>query len=262
MTEREIRLSFHGHTSYSDGVSSIHDLVEAAGAAKLDFFGASDHNSTSGLKELNTEIDKYNQRTGAGMHMVSAVEITVGADGHIVFATPGFDPQFIVWADRVSAQRCTYNAIRAIFETVADHGTVVSIVHPGVLGTRSLSLSSLRTLGDSLPEEIKKNVGIEVSNWMSQIFQPHTALRELELRKLAQEYDFATFGGSDYHAAWMIPMLYTQYVAQDATEETFLSAVHNRTVIPSKAQGSMLDMMHLAENLTKSARIAKQKNIV
>jgi len=261
MNNKEIKVSFHGHSIYGDGLSTVHELVEEAGEAAFTFFGPSEHNTVDGLKEYSDVIDGYNQRTGAGMQLMSGIEITVGTEGHIVFTKPGYDTQFIGWAKRVSSVRCTYKAAQAIREAVGDHDAIVNIVHPATIGTPSLSFEAVRRLGDDLDDRIRRNVGLEVTNWMSRIFGPHTVWRENKVRELALHYDFAMFGGSDFHAAWMVPKAWTQFEAEQVTVDTIMAAVRNRSVYPLKQPDNIVDMAHLAGDLVRTTILARQKNI-
>lgn len=71
ITDKDMRGTFHCHTTYSDGVNSVADLVAAAKKLDWDYLGIADHSKSAAyaggltaarVKEQISEIDSLNGR--------------------------------------------------------------------------------------------------------------------------------------------------------------------------------------------------------
>ena len=57
-----MKVDFHSHSYYSDGLLSPAKVIELASKAGCDLFSLTDHDSTNGLAEAQLEADKLDRR--------------------------------------------------------------------------------------------------------------------------------------------------------------------------------------------------------
>lgn len=229
----EIRVSFHGHSGFSDG-GSIKESVHAAARSGIHFLGLTDHNTTTGIPVLATEIAQYNSTYNGSLQMIAGIEIGFPDFGDVLFVVPGEEyGEFISWAEMVVGERLTYQPLDAIREAVRLFDAFVILAHPGMPYAESVSLETIRMLARKLSREVKKHVALEVRNAASGIFGPLTAKRERAVEALAVRYHFATIGSADYHAPWMVGLGHSVYQAKDASVKSLRRAVKLRHIKPS-----------------------------
>jgi len=87
--DRELKGTFHCHTTYSDGLNSLEEMVEAAKAMGWEYLGIADHSkaaayanglSAERVKQQNREIDKLNDRQGS-FYIFKGTESDILTDG-------------------------------------------------------------------------------------------------------------------------------------------------------------------------------------
>ncbi len=92
--ERDIRGTFHCHTTYSDGANTVTEMAEAARALGWEYLGLADHSKAAayanGLDETRVrkqqkEIDSVNQKL-AGFRILKGIEVDILANGDLDFS--------------------------------------------------------------------------------------------------------------------------------------------------------------------------------
>lgn len=91
VSEKDIRGIFHVHTTYSDGIHSLEEMVRAAERLGYEYIGISDHSKSAryanGLKEddirrQHEEIDRLNAR-GLRIKILKGIESDILGDGKL-----------------------------------------------------------------------------------------------------------------------------------------------------------------------------------
>jgi DNA polymerase (family X) len=89
--EKDLRGTFHCHTTYSDGVNTVSEMTEAARARKWKYLGIADHSksaqyarglSVDHLKKQRKEIDAVNNESGE-FRLFHGVESDILQDGSL-----------------------------------------------------------------------------------------------------------------------------------------------------------------------------------
>lgn len=234
--EHRYSASFHGHSQYSDGLSSIPELVREAVQTGINFFGISDHNTTDGVKELYDEVERAKDNLGIDITPVSAVEITTN-QGDLLIAKPGtYNPDFLKWANFWSNERHKHGLPETIYTAVRSFDAIAVIVHPGEPLLSSVPIELIKELPEILDLKTLQNVGLEVHNWSTRLMPKRVRLRELVITRLATSLNLAQFGFSDFHHAWQIPKQFTYIDSNTLTPENFMIAVQQRRVFPSHGE--------------------------
>lgn len=227
---KSYRVSLHGHGPDSDGLSSIVELVEAAGRSKIDYFGLADHNTTAGIPTLYREVGTFNRTHDHQIQAVSGIEVHF-TDGDVIFSKAGpIDPMFLGWCESVAAKRDTMPTVRAINQAVRRFGAVVTIPHVDAPFAGSLSLERLGRIIKKLAPSVRRNVAIEVRNYATQVFWILTIAREEVVGRAADELGLATVGYSDFHDAWMVKKQVATFPAPAATPQALKRAIRTRTI--------------------------------
>jgi len=200
-THRELKGAVHVHTcTYSDGLGTVEDVMDAARAAGIDFVYLADHNTMGALRD--NWPDKYTRKPP---YLLVADEITVaGGRFLLAFSLPGtFD--FPVW-------RPTSEALAAV-QDAGGHAFVslpFDMKHPwedwdveGFEGLEVLNLSTvarghinLLSLAWLIPLWKRKGVGAVLEAIAA---RPDAALRRWD-QWLAQGRTSVGIGALDAHA--------------------------------------------------------------
>lgn len=207
MAERCV--SFHGHSLYSDGHSTVDDLVRAAYQTKLDYFGISDHRTTAGVPSLFAAIERINEEEGRTMVPVAACEIHP-IEGEVIVAMPGvYDQGFLKWCDSIGKRK--YDVVTVIQHAISSYNALVVIPHGGDKRAKGVSFDDIEKISDSLSDKQRKNLGLEVHNWSMRLFGDESNTRELRLEDLCKKHNLACLGFSDFHETWVIPEQYSVF---------------------------------------------------
>lgn len=234
VSEKEVKISFHGHSRHSDGLDPVEDLVVEAARQGITYFGISDHNTVNGVAELYRTISRVNQ---SGRHIfvpVSAIEIMT-TQGDLVVARPGeMDSSFLRWAKDKGENARRVFLTQTIKEAVEGFDAIAVIPHPGAPFMEAVSLSELVSLRERLDKNVLLNVGVEVKNWSTRIMVGLNPLRELVVCRIADTLGLAKFGLSDFHSHWQIGKQFTLVKTNDLTADGLLNATKNRQVYPGR----------------------------
>lgn len=276
----KVKVSFHGHSTHSDGIDSIEKLVKKAYALEMDYFGISDHNTTDHIKPFYTEIEKINNQGDFQIIPVCAVEVALFKDRYkksfisknpkklysdIIFAKPGaMDPDFIRWLDLCIANRHSIKNVQPLIETaVKMFNAVVVIPHPDMPAAPSINFTVVENLEANLSPKIKKNVAVEVRNWSANVFFKNKR-RENNLIKALERFDFAQVGMADYHCAHDIVEMYSLAEVEQKTADQLVKAFQNRKIWPKDLAhpGSLKRAriaLHLSRALVRTRFLPKYK---
>ncbi len=91
----DLRGTFHCHTTYSDGKSTVEEMAEGARARGWQYLGIADHSqnasyagglSPTDVKRQHREIDAWNAAHGDAVWLFKGVEADILADGSIDYA--------------------------------------------------------------------------------------------------------------------------------------------------------------------------------
>lgn len=244
-----VKVSFHGHSSFSDGLSSVSDLVEEAYRCKIDYFGISDHNTIKQIRSFYQFISMVNSGNGRAIIPVMASEVkffNFGQKFELLFAKIGsLDEKFLDWLDNVIKNRQIVDPVQVVIEAVEKFDAIVTVVHPGMAYAASANKTYIRFLSEELPEVVKKNVCLEVRNWTANIF-PNNISREKDLPALADRYGFAQIGMSDFHHLSDIKNEYSVASVEEVTAEGLIKAIQNHQIAPSRTvYANLLEKMKI-----------------
>ncbi len=231
----QAKVSFHGHSTYSDGVDNLKTLVKTAYKLQIDFFGVSDHDTTESIVPFYQLVEQVNQTGDFKIIPLQVSEVRIveqGVEVDILFAKVGeLDLEFIDWLKRIIKDRKNLNILDTITEAVAKFDCLVVLPHPEMKFASSASFDRLNQVAQHLDPKIIKNVGVEVNNWSSNVF-PNNKRRESELAQLVKDLDLAKFGFADYHCASDIANQFSYAQVDQKTPKDLMEAIKLRKISP------------------------------
>lgn len=256
-----VRVSVHGHSPESDGTSSIHELVVAAGKAKIDYFGLADHETTSGIPTLYREVAWYNAAYGKAIEAVAGFEVNFADSGDVIFSKPGpLDRAFLAWGEQVIAKRKSCSTVRAIKTAVKRFDAIVIFPHVGAPMAKSVRIDRLYSIVKKLNRSTGKNVCLEIKNFATRVFLTTTADREHRLNVIADELGLAKAGFSDFHSAWMVDRQVSLAYISSMAPQALTSAIKRRAIEPaSTVPLGVMMWLRLVGTMLRSFFIFKQK---
>lgn len=231
----QTKVSFHGHSTYSDGIDNIKTLVKNAYDLQIDYFGVSDHDMTDSIKPFYDQVDQINLTAEFKIIPLMVSEIRMvenGVEIDTLFAKVGpFDQTFVDWLDTTISRRKNLELLETINQAIAKFDCLVVLPHPEMKFASSASFEKLIQVAHELDPKIIKNVGVEVNNWSSNVF-PNNQKRELELAQLVKDVDLAKFGFADFHCASDIANQYSYAEVSQKTAQGLMEAIKTRQVAP------------------------------
>ncbi|MBI2612007.1 PHP domain-containing protein [Candidatus Gottesmanbacteria bacterium] len=207
---------FHIHSRVSkDGESSIWDIVNRGVGEGLKYLGLSDHNSIEGLTAFIDAISRM-QNQGIIIFPIAGCEFTaVGRNenmGHLL-AGKAIDSSV---SDDVKKEWLRFLAreveaikgdgkfpqLMDLIKKISDHGGFAVVTHPMFWGIKSFGDETIRSLSDTVDDNLRRVIALEARNFLTQIQPaPINLRREEKVRQFADLYGFAVTGGSDAHNA-------------------------------------------------------------
>jgi DNA polymerase (family 10) len=140
VTASDLRGVLHCHSSYSDGKASLREMVEAALAGGLTYFGISDHSQSAAyagglsiekVRQQHAEVDRLNEEFAGRIQVFKGIESDILPGGALDYpddVLAGFD--FVVASvhsgldmEIDTATRRVVNAIRNPCTTILGHAT-------------------------------------------------------------------------------------------------------------------------------------------
>ncbi len=94
LEEKDIRGTFHCHTTYSDGVNTLEEMVKAAKALGWEYLGIADHSKVAAyagglseekVKQQQREIDRMNKQL-RGFRIFKGTEVDILPDGSLDYS--------------------------------------------------------------------------------------------------------------------------------------------------------------------------------
>jgi DNA polymerase (family 10) len=137
--ERDLRGTFHCHTTYSDGANTLQEMVQAARALGWEYLGIADHSQSAAyaggltperVKKQHAEIDALNE-TLKGFRIFKGSEVDILADGSLdypdnILATFDYVVVSIHSKFKMTEAEATKRVIRALknkYVTILGHPT-------------------------------------------------------------------------------------------------------------------------------------------
>ena len=138
ITEDDIRGVFHTHTTYSDGVATIEQMVKAAIAEGLDYIGLSDHSQTAhyahgmkpeAVRRQHREIDEIAKHYPT-IRIFKGAEVDILPDGRLDYSEDILRTFDFVIAAIHSGFQMTEAAMTKRILTALQHPQVTFLAHP------------------------------------------------------------------------------------------------------------------------------------
>ncbi len=199
----QYKADLHFHSRNSDGVSRPSKIITAALEKKIAIIALTDHDTLDGWKEFWTaaeSVQHYHQ-----LLAILGVEVST-TQGHVLLLFPDRDQaeNFSQWYvpkkpkdDREKLHTIEDVAPRALAENQA----VCIFPHPGFKLIHGFSLEDIQTFLQRIDPESGNRVGIEVYNWMTQVFLWNYGSISQANKAFASEHNLAQFSNTDGHRA-------------------------------------------------------------
>lgn len=236
MNSIETRASFHGHSTYSDGLSSVNPLCQEAIRLGFSYFGISDHDTTAGVRDLVDSVNRINDSAGCiSLFPVQAIEISTN-QGDVVIAHPSsvYNHKFAEWGNEWGYKRAKHDLASTIDLAINEFSAIAVIVHPAETFLNSASLETIYHLPNVLSQETLRNVGLEVHNSSCRLTPKRTILREIQVDVAAKKLKLARFGLSDFHHVSQLQDQFTIVESSEVSAENLLLAIQNRHIRPTE----------------------------
>lgn len=218
----------HGHSLASDGSNTPEEILDAAIQKNIQIIGLSDHNTVASLPHFIAYAQKLTSQGHQILAIPSLEQSTL--EGDVILLTPNLeDAQRFIQEYRKPTSRP--HLIDCIENHIRKYNGLIILPHPQCRLISSVTIDSLTHLiTKQLPARYLPHIGIEVYNWMSQIFFWERPAIEKKLRKLARTYFLAQTGGTDYHSTTVIGKGRTIMHMPSLTAESFIEAFKSRAM--------------------------------
>lgn len=221
----QFRFDGHGHSKASDGSDTPETIITTAINKKLDILALTDHNNLDSLDKF-IEISKRVNEHNLQLLTINGFELSCKeGDLLIYFPTESATRQCIKRFSKPSHRPLLKEAIGHYIDM---YDCYFVIPHPQSIYISSVSMEKISELLKELPPHQHFRIGIEVYNWMSQIFIWQRPQQEASIKKFATQANLAMFGGTDYHRAKDIGNGYSVMYMENLTLSAFFQAFKNR----------------------------------
>lgn len=255
------KISFHGHSTFSDGIDNLTSLIKSAQRLNIDYFGVSDHDTTQSIRPFYQLVSELNIQSDFQLIPICASEIRVVEDGveiDCLFAKVGpLDEEFINWLEETIKARKSIKLVETISQAVNKFDCLVVLPHPEMKFASSTTFEKLVEVAENLDPKVIQNVGVEVNNWTSNVF-PNNKKREAQLAEVVKEINLAKFGLADFHCAADIGNQYSLAEVEDKTPQALMEAVKQRRVRPGP-MGNLNLLTYLKLYLTVSRAFVRHE---
>jgi histidinol phosphatase-like PHP family hydrolase len=221
----------HGHSLYSDGWSTPGEIVVQAVAGGLSMVGLSDHDTVAGLKDFLNAADRVNLK-GKKILPVAGIEIST-KQGHLLVAVP----KRKMAEKMISEFKKVHHpdAAWVIDHYVSRYDAICVILHPQAKWINGMTIESIKDLLKRIKPNSRAHLGIEIHNWMSQVFFLKRELVETRLQQLNRKWKLAEFSFTDYHFAKHVGRGNTLLTMSNRlSAQNFIQEVKNRNTKPNR----------------------------
>lgn len=212
----------HGHSRKSDGASTPSQIVDAAVRRGVHILGLSDHDSTAGLPEMLATVDRYN-KDGVKILPIASVEIST-KQGHVLVAIPDRDMADKMLCDSYHKEGGRKDAIDVVEYYVNMYDALCVLLHPECKPIHGMSIEAINHLLQKIDGYTKQYVGIEIHNWMADIF-PGRHEVEQKLKERNTEWGLSEFSFTDYHIAAHVGQATTAMRMTELSPVSFKAAI-------------------------------------
>ncbi|MDQ3239013.1 MAG: PHP domain-containing protein [bacterium] len=219
----------HGHSNHSDGLHSPSQIIDHAIKKGLNIIGLSDHNVISGLTEFLKHSDHINRHENVILPIPS-IEISTSL-GDLLVAIPDrhMAENFI---SQYKKPKRRFDPMEIIEEYITNYNAIIIFLHPESPYVNCFSLNSIQKLLDKIPISFHKNIGIEIYNWMMQVFFWQRKRKEVIIHQHNHNFNLAAFSFTDYHSATHVGKGSTTMYMTDLSSNSFIDAIQNRRTTP------------------------------
>jgi len=219
----------HGHSTASDGMHSAQKIIEYAIKNNLDIVGLSDHNVTTNLQAFLEYADKVNSK-GVKILPIPSIEIST-THGDLLVAIPDRNKADNFMVDYKKPSHRPY-PLEIIEDYIAKYNAIIVFLHPNVDYVNGFKLPEIQKILEHIPKRLHKNLGIEIYNWMTQVFFWKRQQEENEIHKHSFSFGLAPFSFTDYHIASHVGKGNTELKMAELSSDEFTEAIKQRRVAP------------------------------
>lgn len=234
----------HGHSRASDGSDSPRTIVDSAIKKGIQILALTDHNTTANLSQFIEHGKKVNQH-GTKILLIPGMEMSCKEGDLLIYFPDEIQAQAVISHFKKPTTR---PEIHTTIEYFADtYNAYFILPHPQSFFISSVSITLMDSLYHNLNLELRQRVGIEVYNWMSQIFIWRRAEEEKAVRECAKSLKLPMFGGTDYHSASHIGNGHTIMYMEKLNAANFINAFREgrtQAILPHPI--TVTELLHLS----------------
>lgn len=219
------RYDGHGHSRMSDGRDMPAKIVQTAVEKGVNILGLSDHDTVSGLPAFLRACEEINAQEKKILPIPS-LEVTT-TDGHLLVALPHlrdaqkFVHDFPLWKKPADARY-------VIEKSITDYRALCIFTHPEASFIDGISIQRIESLLSSLAPGLFPFIGIEINNWMAQVFFWKRKQTEQVIMKKNEIWGLAECACTDYHRAEHVGNYTTLMDMSRLSADAFVDAFVNR----------------------------------
>jgi len=238
------RYEGHGHSIWSDGRDTPGAIVAAAIKQNTQIIGLSDHDTVDGLPAF---IDACHRANQAGHHIlpIPSVEISTTM-GDLLVALP-FPASAKAFIHSFPQWKKPAHPLQVIEESILRYHAVCVFLHPEAPYLHGFTRHGITEIHRKLSRQLHRYMGIEIHNWMTQIFFWNRQRKQKDLQMCnQQQWDLAEFAFSDYHRARHVGKNATTLYLRSLTPASFVEAFSTRQTRLEQSPPSFGDFIDAA----------------
>lgn len=253
---KRYQASLHGHSHYSDGLSSVYDIVKTAYLQKINYLAITDHDTVAGIHELYQASHHFNQKSHHKILPIAGIELMT-KQGEMIMLKPApysHIQDFLDWCKELILHG-TPDLISTAQAAIDHHQAILIIPHPELkfIGMHATSYDTIRKLANRLNTVQRAHLGLEIHNWSANFMFSLNQHRENHVKILASELNLAQFGGADFHDSWQINQQTTTILGTRPTYLNFIQAVRQRKISPTPRKNlSLRSIFNLYQTLGRA----------
>lgn len=241
----QYRYDGHGHSRMSDGWDTPEKIVACAVERNVHILGLSDHDTVSGLPALLRACQEANAQGGTRQYPpqamkilpVPSVEVTT-TYGHLLVALPypedalRFINDFPLWKKPADTKE-------VIEKSIGDYRALCVFLHPEAPYIDGFSLEEIPPILSAVPTRFFPFLGIEINNWMAQIFFRKRKQTEQLISTRNEQWGLAECAFTDYHQSGHVGSYSTLMEMSQLSPDAFVDAFVNRRMEPEMTEPTM-----------------------